>query len=228
MIFFAFVALPTITKTENSIKEKITLSLIPRFSGLFIIAIGILIITGPTLLWFLDDNVASLTDSTYGKLILIKIAIAAAMIGFGGMYQIKFLKNMNDLEKLNISRKISKPLKFEAGLGIALLAVVALLVNSSLPAGEIQSADAIQGTFGYESVLFSENAKFDVKVLPAGIGSNTISVIVTSYDNKPLADISGLKVKVSNPQKNISPIDAEVTENIQAVSYTHLRAHETR
>ena len=215
VIFFAFVALPTITKTENSIKEKITLSLIPRFSGLFIIAIGILIITGPTLLWFLDDNVASLTDSTYGKLILIKIAIAAAMIGFGGMYQIKFLKNMNDLEKLNISRKISKPLKFEAGLGIALLAVVALLVNSSLPAGEIQSADAIQGTFGYESVLFSENAKFDVKVLPAGIGSNTISVIVTSYDNKPLADISGLKVKVSNPQKNISPIEAEVTENVQ-------------
>ena len=215
VIFFAFVALPTITKTENSIKEKITLSLIPRFSGLFIIAIGILIITGPTLLWFLDDNVASLTDSTYGKLILIKIAIAAAMIGFGGMYQIKFLKNMSDLEKLNISRKISKPLKFEAGLGIALLAVVALLVNSSLPAGEIQSADAIQGTFGYESVLFSENAKFDVKVLPAGIGSNTISVIVTSYDNKPLADISGLKVKVSNPQKNISPIEAEVTENVQ-------------
>ena len=215
VIFFAFVALPTITKTENSIKEKITLSLIPRFSGLFIIAIGILIITGPTLLWFLDDNVASLTDSTYGKLILIKIAIAAAMIGFGGMYQIKFLKNMSDLEKLNISRKISKPLKFEAGLGIALLAVVALLVNSSLPAGEIQSADAIQGTFGYESVLFSENAKFDVKVLPAGIGSNTISVIVTSYDDKPLADISGLKIKVSNPQKNISPIEAEVTENIQ-------------
>ena len=215
VIFFAFVALPTITKTENSIKEKITLSLIPRFSGLFIIAIGILIITAPTLLWFLDDNVAALTDSTYGKLILIKIAIAAAMIGFGGMYQIKFLKNMNDLEKLNISRKISKPLKFEAGLGIALLAVVALLVNSSLPAGEIQSADAIQGTFGYESVLFSENAKFDVKVLPAGIGSNTISVIVTSYDDKPLADISGLKIKVSNPQKNISPIEAEVTENIQ-------------
>ena len=215
LIFFAFVALPTITKTDNSTKEKIALSLIPRFSGLFIIAIGILIITGPTLLWFLDDNVASLTDSTYGKLILIKIAIAAAMIGFGGMYQIKFLKNMSDLEKLNISRKISKPLKFEAGLGIALLAVVALLVNSSLPAGEIQSADAIQGTFGYESVLFSENAKFDVKVLPAGIGSNTISVIVTSYDDKPLADISGLKIKVSNPQKNISPIEAEVTENVQ-------------
>ena len=215
VIFFAFVALPTITKTDNSTKEKIVLSLIPRFSGLFIIAIGILIITGPTLLWFLDDNVTSLTDSTYGKLILIKIGIAATMIAFGGLNQIKFLRNTHDFEKLNISKRISKLLKFEAGLGIALLAVVALLVNSSLPAGEIQSADALQGTFGYESTLFSENAKFDVKVLPAGIGSNTISVIVSSYDNKPLDDISGMKIKVSNPQKNISPIETEITENTQ-------------
>ena len=215
VIFFAFVALPTVAKTDNSIKEKITLSLIPRFSGLFIIAIGILIITGPTLLWFLDDNVDSLTESTYGKLILIKIGIAATMIAFGGLYQVKFLKNTHDYEKLNISKRISKPLKFEAGLGIALLAVVALLVNSSLPAGEIQSADAIQGTFGYQSILFSENAKFDVKVLPAGIGSNTISVVVSSFDDKPLEDMSGLKIKVSNPQKNIAPIEAEVTENIQ-------------
>ena len=64
------------------------------------------------------------------------------------------MKNKHDFEKLNISKKISKPLKVEAGLGIALLAVVALLVNSSLPAGEIQSADALQGTFGFESTLF--------------------------------------------------------------------------
>ena len=215
VIFFAFVALPAIAKVDQSTKEKFTLSLIPRFSGLFIIAIGILIITGPTLLWFLDDNVSSLTESTYGKLIMLKIGIAISMIAFGGSYQVKFLGKMKDYEKLNISKKISKPLKIEAGLGIALLAVVALLVNSSLPAGEIQSADALQPTFGFDSVLFSENAKFDVKVLPAGIGSNAISVIVSSFDDKPLSDISGLKIKVSNPQKNISPIEAEVTESEQ-------------
>ena len=215
VIFFAFVALPTVSRTDDSLRNKITLSLIPRFSGLFIIAIGILIITGPTLLWFLDDNVGSLTESTYGKLIMIKIGIAIAMIAFGGLYQVKFLKNPSNYQSLNISKKISKPLKFEAGLGIALLAVVALLVNSSLPEGEIQSADALQGTFGNESILFSENAKFDVKVEPAGIGQNTISVIVSSFDDKPLEDISGLKVKVSNPQKNISPILAEVSETVQ-------------
>lgn len=215
VIFFAFVALPAISKTDDSLRNKITISLIPRFSGLFIIAIGILIITGPTLLWFLDDNVGSLTESTYGKLIMLKIGIAAVMMAFGGMYQKKYTNNPENYNSLNVSKKISKPLKLEAGLGIALLAVVALLVNSSLPEGEIQSADAMQPTFGFESVLFSENAKFDVRVDPAGIGQNAISVIVSSFDDAPLDDMSGLKVKVSNPEKNISPILAEVSESVE-------------
>ena len=107
---------------------------------------------------------------------------------------------------------MQKPLRLEAGLGIALLAVVALLVNSSLPAGEIQIADALQSNYGFEGTLFSENAKFDVNVVPVGIGPNKICVMVSSVDDEPLTDISGLKVKVSNPQKNIAPIEAQVTE----------------
>ena len=213
VIFFGFIILPAITKLDSDVRDKITASLLPRFSGMIIIALGVLIITGPTLLWFLDSNVGSLTDSTYGKLILAKIAIASAMIAFGGFYQIKFVTTTkNSLKASGVYKKLQKPLKFEAGLGIALLAVVALLVNSSLPAGEIQTADALQTNYGFDGTLFSENAKFDVKVVPVGIGPNKIIVMVSSFDDKPLTDLSDLKVKISNPQKNIAPIIAEVTE----------------
>ena len=215
VIFFGFIVLPSITKLDYDVRDKITASLIPRFSAMIIIALGILIITGPTLLWFLDSNVGSLTESTYGKLILAKIAIASAMIAFGGFYQIKFVKQAkNNLKSSGVYKKLQRPLRMEAGLGVALLAVVALLVNSSLPAGEIQSADALQSNYGFDGTLFSENARFDVNVVPVGIGPNKISVIVSSFDDKPLSDISGLKVKVSNPQKNISPIASEVTETM--------------
>ena len=213
VIFFGFIVLPAITKLDYDVRDKITASLLPRFSAMIIIALGILIITGPTLLWFLDSNVDSLTGSTYGKLILAKIAIASTMIAFGGYYQIKFVAQAKtNLKSSGVYKKLQKPLRLEAGLGVALLAVVALLVNSSLPAGEIQIADALQSNYGFEGTLFSENAKFDVNVVPVGIGPNKISVMVSSIDDKPLADISGLKVKVSNPQKNIAPIEAQVTE----------------
>ena len=213
VIFFGFIVLPAITKLDYDVRDKITASLIPRFSAMIIIALGILIITGPTLLWFLDSNVDSLTGSTYGKLILAKIAIASTMIAFGGFYQIKFVtRAKNDLKSSGVYKKLQRPLRLEAGLGVALLAVVALLVNSSLPAGEIQIADALQSNYGFEGTLFSENAKFDVNVVPVGIGPNKISVMVSSIDDKPLTDISDLKVKISNPQKNIAPIEAQVTE----------------
>ena len=214
VIFLGFVILPSITKLDANVRDKITISLIPRFSGMIIISLGILIITGPMLLWFLDSNVSSLTESTYGKLIMLKIAIASAMIAFGGFYQIRFTQQAKkDLKSTAIFKKLKKPLRFEAGLGIALLAVVALLVNSSLPAGEIQSVSAEQGISGYEASLFSENARFDVTILPVGIGANQISVIVSGLDDQPLADISTVKVKVSNPLRSIAPIAAEVTEN---------------
>jgi len=214
VIFLGFVVLPSITKLDGIVRDKITISLIPRFSAMIIISLGILIITGPTLLWFLDSNVSSLTDSTYGKLIMLKIAIASVMISFGGFYQIRFIQQAKkDLKSTSVFKKLKRPLRFEAGLGIALLAVVALLVNSSLPAGEIQSVSAEQGMTGYESSLFSENARFDVTVAPVGIGVNQINVIVLGLDDQPLSDISSLKIKVSNPSRSIASIEAEVTEN---------------
>jgi copper transport protein len=116
------------------------------------------------------------------------------------------------------SKKIAKPLKASAVTGIILLGVVSLLVNSSLPAGEVQTADAQTTTFGFSSTLFSEQAKFDVSVLPVGVGPNTISVIVSTIDDEPMSDISGLKIKVSNPQRNISPIEISTTQSNDVIT----------
>ena len=51
-----------------------SLVLIPRFSIVFIISIGIVIITGPTLMWLLESDVGIITESVYGQLIILKIA----------------------------------------------------------------------------------------------------------------------------------------------------------
>ena len=82
VIFFGFVLLPTLANLEGIQKERLTFAILPRYSGMITIALGILIITGPTLLWFLESNVTSLTNSTYGFLIIAKILLAIVMIGF--------------------------------------------------------------------------------------------------------------------------------------------------
>ena len=215
VIFFGFVLLPTLASLDGIQKAKVTLAMLPRYSGMITIALGILIITGPTLLWFLESDVASLTNSTYGSLIIAKIMLAIVLIGFGAFYQFKIQRqaerNLKSGKTFTFN-KLSKPLKAEAMVGIALLGVVALLVNSSLPAGEIQTVDAQGITLGFSSTLFSEQAKFDVSVIPLGVGPNTISVLVSNVSGEPLPDISGLKIKISNPQRNIAPIEISITE----------------
>jgi len=246
VIFFSFVILPTLAKLDWMDKEKTVLAILPRYSGMVTIALGILIITGPTLLWFLESNVTSITNSTYGLLIFAKIFLALIMIGLGAYFQFKVqrpaVKNLGgaigagvfgfgekppDVSKEGFepptiealaSKKLVKPLKASAVIGIILLGVVSLLVNSSLPAGEVQTADAQTTMFGFSSVLFSEQAKFDVSVLPVGVGSNTISVIVSTIDGEPMSDISVLKIKVSNPQRNISPIEISAIQSSDEVT----------
>ena len=246
VIFFSFVVLPTLAKLDWMEKEKTVLAILPRYSGMVTIALGILIITGPTLLWFLESDVTSITNSTYGFLIFAKIFLALIMIGLGAYFQFKVqrpaVKNLGgaigagvfgfgekppDISKEGFepptiealaSKKLAKPLKASAVTGIILLGVVSLLVNSSLPAGEVQTADAQTATFGFSSVLFSEQAKFDVSVLPVGVGPNTISVIVSTIDGEPMSDISGLKIKVSNPQRNISPIEISTIQSSNEVT----------
>jgi len=246
VIFFSFVILPTLAKLDWMEKEKTVLAILPRYSGMVTIALGILIITGPTLLWFLESNVTSITNSTYGLLIFAKIFLALIMIGLGAYFQFKVqrpaVKNLGgaigagvfgfgekppDISKEGFeaptiealaSKKLVKPLKASAVIGIILLGVVSLLVNSSLPAGEVQTADAQTATFGFSSVLFSEQAKFDVSILPVGVGPNTISVVVSTIDGEQMSDVSGLKIKVSNPQRNISPIEISTIQSSDEIT----------
>ena len=87
------------------------------------------------------------------------------------------------------------------------MGIVALLTNSTLPAGEIQKVDAQEITYGFKTLEFTENAKFDINISPFSSGVNTILVKVSDVEGKHLYDLNQLKVKISNPSKNISPIE---------------------
>ena len=210
IFYFVFALLPTFSQLKEQNREKMSLVLIPRFSIAFIISVGIVIITGPTLLWFLESDVGLITESTYGQLIILKIAIASIMVALGGFFQFKVQKNAEknfSSGKISVHKKLKKSLKVDITLGIILLGVVALLANGTLPAGEIQKADAQEVVYGFKTIEFTENTKLDIDISPFSSGLNTILVKVSDLEGKPLHDSNQIKVKVSNPSKNISPIE---------------------
>ena len=210
IFYFVFTLLPTFSQLKESNREKMSLVLIPRFSIAFIIAIGIVIITGPTLMWFLESDVGLITESVYGQLILIKIAIAAIMVVLGGFFQFRLQRNAEknfSSGKISVHKKLKRTLKIDAVLGIILLGIVALLTNGTLPAGEIQQVDAQEIVYGFKTIEFTENVKFDIDITPFSSGTNTILIKTSDFEGNPLNDSNQVKVKISNPSKNISPIE---------------------
>jgi copper transport protein len=210
IFYFVFTLLPTFSQLKESNREKMSLVLIPRFSIAFIISIGIVIITGPTLMWFLESDVGLITESVYGQLIIIKIAIAAIMVGLGGFFQFRLQRNAEknfSSGKISIHKKLKRTLKIDAILGIILLGVVALLTNGTLPAGEIQQVDAQEIVYGFKTIEFTENVKFEIDITPFSSGANTILIKTSNFEGSPLNDSNQVKVKISNPSKNISPIE---------------------
>ena len=210
IFYFVFTLLPTFSQLKESKREKMSLVMIPRFSMAFIISVGIIIITGPTLMWFLESDLGIITESIYGQLIILKISIAIMILGFGAFFQFNVQKTAEknfSSGKISVHKKLNRSLKIDAMLGVILLGVVALLTNGTLPAGEIQKVDAQEIAYGFNTVEFTENAKFDINITPFSSGTNTIVVKVTDFDNKQLYDSNEVKVKISNPSKNISPIE---------------------
>ncbi len=218
IIYFVFTLLPALSKLDTTAREKMSLVMIPRFSIAFTIAIGIVIISGPTLMWLLESDVGLISESIYGKLIIAKIVIAIIMIGLGGFFQFKIQKsgeNSINSKSISVHRSLKRSLKVDAALGIILLGVVALLANGTLPAGEIQKVEAQEVSYDFRTIEFSESAKFDIEIIPFTSGTNTIQVKVSDFDNNKLPDADEIKVKISNPQRNISPIEVPLEKVTQ-------------
>ena len=208
--YFVFALLPALGRLQDDSKERMSLAMVPRFSIAFVVSVGVVIVTGPTLMWFLESDVGLITGSLFGQLIMLKIGIASCMVGLGGYMQICVQKRAEAAlgsGKARVHRRLGRSLKLDAALGIALLGVVALLTNGTLPAGEIQRADAAGVRYGFEGMEFSENARFDVGIVPFAAGVNAITVSVSGLDGNRLPDSEQVRVKVSNPSRNISPIE---------------------
>ena len=212
VIFLTFALLPSFSGLRENYREKISLLIIPRFSIMITVVLGIVIISGPILMWFLESNLNTITESTYGKLIIAKILIAAVMISIGAYHQFgiqrRAEKNLGG--KIIVHKKLKRALKIESVLGIILLGVVALLTSSTLPSGEIQGADAQGASYGLSTVEFSESTVFHIDIFPFTSGSNTINVKVTDYNGKLISDLDAVKIKIANPEKNIAPIEIEM------------------
>ncbi len=169
LIFLAFAVIPKlrVLQMEDKIKSIVISILIPRFTTIVVVALGVILITGPLLLWTLESDLGITLASLYGKILLAKLSIGSVMIALGGYHQVISQRklgisvmlsrtpnrNKKDFQSFSVLlgpasfakhlKHLSKALKIEASLGVGLLAMVSLMANMSLPSGEFPAYERL-------------------------------------------------------------------------------------
>jgi copper transport protein len=240
IFYIAFIVMPNLKQLVNENVSVPTISiLIPRFSIITITILGAIVITGPFLLYFLESNLALTLASTYGKILIVKLSLAAAMIAIGAYNQMIIHRNaftattilvakskevINDRanDTKSILSKFSKSTKIESLIGIALIASVAVLVDSGVPSSEFQNqlqsiqesnifalATPADNTI-YKNQLtetkFVENgSRIVLTINPFSAGNNDFKISFLDSNKNPI-DMKSAQLRLTQVDKGIGPI----------------------
>jgi copper transport protein len=263
VIYLAFVVVPAVKRCQidGYVKASVLSLIIPRFSTIPVVILGIIVVTGPFLLYLLEPNLALTLASLYGKALIAKLILAAVMIGIGAYNQMIIqrdnLKVVLVVPPASIAARIDKSVskkgsnsesgsgnhhpngntvstqfgkttKAEAFVGVALLAAVAVLVNTGLPAGEFQTqlqqlqqqqqqnlpglniANAITTQQqGFTTTNFVENNdRVTLSINPYTPGNNNFKISYSDSNGNPI-DISSVQLRYTQTEKGIGPITVD-------------------
>lgn len=277
VIYLAFIVAPKLkqaTTLEEYVKASALSILIPRFSTIPVTILGVIVVTGPFLLYFIESNLDLTLASLYGKWLIIKLSLAAIMIAIGGYNQrviqrdahrltttttsitatikstergrrgeteqVEFDRGNNNNKNKNpssknpkrrsIVSKFNRSAKAEAIVGIALLAAVALLVNTGTPGSEFQgqqqqqstntsnAANAVTATaVGQQQLHFTstrfveDGSRVILSIDPFTPGNNNFKIsFLDSKGNS--VDVKSAEIRYTQTEKGIGPINVDTKQ----------------
>ena len=233
LIYFAFVVKPQLKKiTDDKLSLSLISVLIPRFTVLVVAILGAVVITGPFLLFLLEQNISLTFASFYGKALIVKLALAAGMIALGGYDHIDIHRRSfmaiskaergpallsNTVNAKQILSRFHTSVRISMILGIALLAAVAVLVDSGLPSSEFQNQilDEKNNAFAIPinpqqdmltQVRFIEDGgRVTLTIDPFHTGNNNVKVSFLDSNKNPI-DLKSVQLQLSQTDSGIGPI----------------------
>ncbi|WP_434581779.1 copper resistance CopC/CopD family protein [Carbonactinospora thermoautotrophica] len=160
-----------------------------RFSRLAVGAAAVLAATGAFQAWREVGSLAALAGTSYGRLILAKIAVFAGLLGLGG------------LAWLAVRRSRETALRRIVPVEIACLAVV-LGITAVLVATPPQAATPTPEL----AIPLPDGGSASVQVTPAAVGANEFRVVIHDPDHRVRA-VPEVTARVSLPGRDLGPFE---------------------
>ncbi|MFZ1076333.1 MAG: DUF4149 domain-containing protein [Nitrosotalea sp.] len=248
VIYLAFVVAPLLKRMPDDRASVAIMSvIIPRFSTVVVALLGIVAMTGPSLLYELENNLSLTLASIYGDILIIKLSLAGAMIGVGAFHQFIIFRQARsaiavspqqehhvampiDLkipikrgsEGKSVISHFGRFIKIEAIIGFLLIASIAVLVDSGLPAIQYQNElsqqkNQIPPVYAFATPLVTQNQftetrftdtgdKIVLSISPFYSGKNNVTLSFFDSNGNPLNSINSTTITLNQVDKGIGPL----------------------
>jgi len=176
-------------------------AILPIWSRWAATAVAALIIAGSVQALIEVASFKGLYDSTYGRLILVKIGLAAVVIGVAA-YSRRLVRSRTAETG---PRRLRGVVLAELAVTAVVLGVTAALVQIAPPRTATAAESATTSTTISQTIT-SGSVSLQVDVFPATVGNNSIHLYAYTPDNKPLPVVEWTAT-AALPAKGIEPIE---------------------
>jgi copper transport protein len=182
--------------------ERELAAILPIWSRWAATAVTALIVAGVISALIEVSSIDGLVNSTYGRLIMVKAALAACVLGVAWYSRRLVRAKTAETQPRGLRRAVFA----ELGITAVVLGVTAALVQIAPPrtAEAAQTATAASQTI--TRTLRNSNMALQIDIFPGTVGNNSIHLYAYTLDNKPLPVVEWTGT-AALPAKNIEPIE---------------------
>jgi len=162
-----------------------------RFSTLGIVSVATLLCTGIVNSWYLVGSIPALKESDYGRLLLIKIALFATMVGIAALnwsqLTPRLVQNADIAAAQKARRQLRRNAAIEAFIGAVIIGIVAVL--GTLPPASHAHHHAANGAVPADATfqhIHGENGMADIMIEPGRVGTANATIHLWNDDLETL------------------------------------------
>jgi len=134
LLVVLLVGIPVALHRIDEPRGEAVAALINAFSPTALFFAGMVVVTGTVSAWLQLGSIPALWQSTYGRMLLLKLAVLILVFGTGAY---NWLKVRPALGSEVAAQRLRRSAKFELAIGIVVLAITAVLTATPPPGEEI-------------------------------------------------------------------------------------------
>ncbi|MFO1210981.1 MAG: CopD family protein, partial [Amaricoccus sp.] len=176
-----------------------------RFSALAVPLVALLVLSGGVLAVVQVRTPAALVGTAYGRLLLVKLAAVALLLGLAGLNRL-WLTPAIERGETGSARRFRRSVGTEILIGLAILCLASGFRLTPPP----RAIEAAASTAYVH--LHGQAVMADVTLHPGRPGANRVEIVLMSTDGGAVDPLE-VRIAFSDPARGIEPIRADATRD---------------